>query len=335
MKFKKFFAVLSAVSMLATAAAVNVSAADDTTAPAVGGEDSAKPYSFEYKETAEGAIISNVKAAAGITEIEIPEEDNDGHAVIGVDDFAFYGCTDLATVVVPDSLKLDNIGDLAFLTSKDVLTFLAANGINDAVLSSKTEEEVEANLTKAAEAYIVNTVKFMGKNDWKGDEPELADADDVLENVAKTLNANDPAAFVKDLYTIEDTTKVVRAEDVDTLEKMSAKSYELFKAWVKTIPYVDLTVKASSEDTDAAKYAKGKALLGMKFEVSATHLIGDANQDGVVNVRDCAKIANAVAFKTVDQLPCFKCADYNEDGTVNVRDAAQLANAIATGKIAK
>lgn len=335
MKFKKFFAVLSAVSMLATAAAVNVSAADDTTAPAVGGEDSAKPYSFEYKETAEGAIISNVKSAVGITEIEIPEEDNDGHAVIGVDDFAFYGCTDLTTIVVPDSLKLDNIGDLAFLTQSDVFSILAANGINESVLTSKNEEEFELNLSKASIAYIVNTVKFMGKNDWKGNESELDAAGQVFENVAKTINVEDPAAFVQALYTLDDTTKVVRAEDEDTLEKMSAKSYELFKAWVKTIPYADLTVKASSEDTDAAKYAKGKALLGMKFEVSETHLIGDATQDGIVNVRDCAKIANAVAFKTVDKLPCFKCADYNGDGTVNVRDAAQLANAIATGKIAK
>lgn len=63
-------------------------------------------------------------------------------------------------------------------------------------------------------------------------------------------------------------------------------------------------------------------------------LLGDANLDKKVNVRDCACIANALAKGTVADLP-QKNSDYNQDGTINVRDAAALAKDIATGKIVK
>ena len=193
-------------------------------------------------------------------------------------------------------------------------------------------------------AYAANTVNFMGRNDWTGNEPELETAQTVLDNVHEKVltrcNSSDPsrAMLAKVLYNWYDLSDIVRGGDEDTLEKMSMKSYEAFVAWVKTVPYLDTTIIAY-EDSYAAEYAKGKAILGMKFESDLSyeqeheHLRGDANQDGKVNVRDCAAIANALATGTVDKLGCSQCADYNEDGTVNVRDAAQLANAIAIGAI--
>lgn len=57
-------------------------------------------------------------------------------------------------------------------------------------------------------------------------------------------------------------------------------------------------------------------------------LIGDANGDGNVNVRDCAFIAKALAKSEEDTLP--ENADYNDDGKINVRDAAALAKALAS-----
>lgn len=50
---------------------------------------------------------------------------------------------------------------------------------------------------------------------------------------------------------------------------------------------------------------------------------GDANDDKVVNARDCAYIASKLAEGLVDELP--GCSDYNGDGKVNVRDAAAIA----------
>ncbi len=61
-------------------------------------------------------------------------------------------------------------------------------------------------------------------------------------------------------------------------------------------------------------------------------LLGDANLDGKVNVRDCAYIASMLAKGAAAELP-EKEADYNQDGKVNVRDAAALASALAKGTV--
>lgn len=58
---------------------------------------------------------------------------------------------------------------------------------------------------------------------------------------------------------------------------------------------------------------------------------GDANEDGKVNVRDCAYIANMISKGQSNALPTS--ADYNDDGTCNVRDAAALARDIARGLV--
>ncbi|MGN0613676.1 MAG: dockerin type I repeat-containing protein, partial [Porcipelethomonas sp.] len=59
-------------------------------------------------------------------------------------------------------------------------------------------------------------------------------------------------------------------------------------------------------------------------------VIGDANQDGKLNVRDAAFIAQKLAQGKSGELP--KAADYNEDGNINVRDAAAIAKFLATGE---
>lgn len=59
--------------------------------------------------------------------------------------------------------------------------------------------------------------------------------------------------------------------------------------------------------------------------------LGDANCDNVLNVRDCAFIAKALAKGNADSLP--QIADYNGDGKVNVRDAAAIAQALAKGTV--
>ena len=56
-------------------------------------------------------------------------------------------------------------------------------------------------------------------------------------------------------------------------------------------------------------------------------IIGDVNEDGAVNVRDCALIASSVASGKAEALP--DTADYNKDGRKNVRDAAALSSDLA------
>lgn len=57
---------------------------------------------------------------------------------------------------------------------------------------------------------------------------------------------------------------------------------------------------------------------------------GDANGDGIMNIRDAAFIAKMLAQGKADQLP--ESADYNGDGKVNIRDAAAIAKFLVTGK---
>ncbi len=55
--------------------------------------------------------------------------------------------------------------------------------------------------------------------------------------------------------------------------------------------------------------------------------VGDANSDGIVNVRDAAFIAAKLAQGKAGALPEY--ADFNGDDVVNVRDAAAIARYLA------
>lgn len=59
----------------------------------------------------------------------------------------------------------------------------------------------------------------------------------------------------------------------------------------------------------------------------STFCIGDANMDGITDIRDAAYIASKLAENDAGSLP--ESADYNEDGKINVRDASVLAKELA------
>lgn len=56
-------------------------------------------------------------------------------------------------------------------------------------------------------------------------------------------------------------------------------------------------------------------------------LLGDANSDGTLNVRDCALIASKLSANKTADLP--KQSDFNNDNMINVRDAAAIAKKLA------
>lgn len=56
-------------------------------------------------------------------------------------------------------------------------------------------------------------------------------------------------------------------------------------------------------------------------------ILGDADLNGTLNVRDCAFIASRIAKGRANELPGN--SDYNKDGKINVRDAASIAHDIA------
>ena len=101
--------------------------------------------------------------------------------------------------------------------------------------------------------------------------------------------------------------------------------------------YIDIT-QMSAYPNNKAILAAVEAPNNIKGEVETLtdgvevlakiEQIGDANNDGTVNVRDCALIASSIANGKADSLP--DTADYNKDGKKNVRDAAAISKDLAS-----
>jgi len=62
--------------------------------------------------------------------------------------------------------------------------------------------------------------------------------------------------------------------------------------------------------------------------VNDTYIIGDANSDYSVDVRDCSYIAKMLSSNLPGMLR--DVCDYNKDGNKNVRDAAAIAQSLAS-----
>lgn len=91
----------------------------------------------------------------------------------------------------------------------------------------------------------------------------------------------------------------------------------------------DTTVSNGAENVEITN------LQGITFTVTSDYvepeyLLGDANCDGIVNVRDCALIASKLSVNLVSELPAH--SDYTQDGEINVRDAAAIARLLAEKK---
>jgi hypothetical protein len=90
---------------------------------------------------------------------------------------------------------------------------------------------------------------------------------------------------------------------------------KLFTAAVSTV--IAAAGVCSALPTDIATYADSTVL-------------GDANEDGVLNIRDAAFIANKLAG--IKAFTFSENTDYNMDGTTNIRDAAAIARHLASLK---
>jgi len=137
------------------------------------------------------------------------------------------------------------------------------------------------------------------------------------ENAAKTC-------IVPEGYEL----KVVgNGEGTMSVEKVSVNNSEIGTSAV----FYEIPVKQNEEYTISENVIKN-VTSGIEYEADAYEgnaVSGDANNDGKVNVRDCAFIATALAKGQADTLPSN--ADFNEDGKINVRDAAAIANWLANG----
>ncbi len=108
----------------------------------------------------------------------------------------------------------------------------------------------------------------------------------------------------------------VSAEEVPTTEPTEA---------------VTTTVTTVTEDTTTTTVTEITTTTVTEVTTTTTtteasvYLLGDVNEDGIVNVRDCAFIARKLAEGKANEL-LLELADFNGDGKVNVRDCSNIAN---------
>ncbi len=109
----------------------------------------------------------------------------------------------------------------------------------------------------------------------------------------------------------------------EIIENAKEKQYILSNATEKNIGVY--SVKITSE-TGIVKMVD---ICNVK-NVFSNGILGDANNDSKLNVRDCAFIASALANDKIDTIS--KNANFNKDDKINVRDAAAIANFLSKNK---
>ena len=289
--FSKFLATTAAVSMLASVTTV-VNA------------DRTEGYAFDYRKVDAGVVITKVDAAAEVSTYNIPSEitvDGTTMAVVGVDDYAFAGLDDLAVINAPASLKLEYIGNVAFMTKKSLANFVASE-----LGTEPTEEDVLI--------YIATELEYNGKTSgWTEDE--------LAEVKAKTAAKAELAGVTSDMDMVTVLVTMLQNQDEMNLGEATANKLGI---WETTLTYSDVDVIADV-DSDAAAYLKG--MVGLK---DSSGIRGDANNDGKLTVSDAAFIARTLAKQQGDTLTIY--ADYNQDGKRNVSDAASIARYLAKRK---
>ena len=293
MKITKMLAALSTAAVMAFSAAVSASAvvSPDETA-------------YLYRINPDGkAVITSVKTAESTFTIpETVEKNGKKVTVVGVDDFAFALCDNVKVINVPDSLTIEQTGNVAFLNSTSVMNFL-----DKELGSAKNTDDVIK--------YVAKKTKY--KNGKYTDE-DLAELALKVKDKIKDIDFSSAKDVVG--------KTMILLKSVDELD-ISAKNRDNYTVWLNSITYSDITL-AGSEKAPMKKYAEGRELLGMKYQVGG-FLLGDANGDGVFSVRDAAFIARTIASGKKIDVAVNPAADYNQDGTVSVRDAAAIARKLA------
>ncbi len=262
-----------------------------------------------YRITDNSAVVTDC-LTTDAQAITIPESivaDGISYTVTGVDDFAFGYCDDLSVVNVPSTLKNEFMGNIAFQTASSIVDFM-----NHELGEDATTEDVVL--------YVAEKINYKNGNYTE------ADVEEINQKLMSHLNKVDTSTA----ETLEGKVMTL----MKNIDKMGLSETTLIKfdLWIAGVPYSNMTLRGE-ENTEIHEYALGREFLGLNYEVvnsgyeTKIMYMGDANEDGKVNVRDAAYIAKVLAIRQEYILPIY--ADFNEDGDMNVRDAAALARALS------
>ena len=193
----------------------------------------------------------------------------------------------------------------------DIKAFVNDN-INDPNMVEYINGEPNVNGKISNVFEVKRLLESYVNNNGYSDKISLENSNDNAED--KCWTKDDTKVFMK----IYDYSNAADLRNPDKYSSIAQNSLESVKEFIEQSGIDENAVKIEVVEA-------GKRIMIPKVNPNAN--IGDANEDGYVNVRDCAFIANKLASGKGDTLS--NNADYNQDGKKNVRDAASLSNDLA------
>lgn len=201
-------------------------------------------------------------------------------------------------------IALDGDEPVTTTTTEPVVTTTTSTSVSTTTEETTTEKTTTSVSTTEAET--TTTTTHMAHNRPVGDctcviddTTELCPICGIPLDCKCGLDVDDPATTTTVSTSDEETTSTTITDSADST--------------------------TTSESTAENQIGAGTTT---STDTAVSNLRGDANHDGIVNVRDAAFIARALARKEADTLP--EMADFNVDGKVDVRDAAAIARHLAS-----
>ena len=294
-----------------------------------------------------------------LTSITIPD------CVTSIGNGAFYGCKSLTSITIPDSVT--SIGEGAFRNCKSLTSITIPNGVTSI---GRSAFEYCTSLTSII---IPDSVTSIGGSAFKGCDnltiygyKNTAAEEYALNNGFKFINLAEERTLT-DKATSISVSGVVNSNadlNVSKLENTYEKSVATYditlqKDGIAIQPDGAITIKIPSDVKDCkvmwlkddgtaedmnAEYIDGcyvfttNHLSVYALVQNKQYLKGDANQDGVVNVKDVTYLQ----MHLVDQLnndgsayidetnrELFNCVDMNSDGNLTILDVTEIQLYIA------
>lgn len=208
-----------------------------------------------------------------------------------------------------NEIEIDNLPIRAYVKGN---ALAVTNSVDNPKDVYKPGDVLEGTIT------VKNTLKAINNSDFEN--IKLNDSLGVLSEKDSTIDklSAGESKTISYKYTITDDD--ARAGKLTSTVDLTYGEYDLPYDFVEELAKNTFTITTEEHEV----IPDPPELVGVK---------GDANGDGVLNVRDAAFIAKALAQGKGSELPII--ADYNGDGAVNVRDAAAIAKYLASNKVAK
>lgn len=278
-------------------------------------------YEFAYKIVDNQKVVDHIEITGmlkAVSDIEIPAE-IEGHPVTVIRNYTFENCAYLKNVTIPQSITF--IGDYAFSGCKNLKNIVLPENLKTIGYGAFKGSGIESivipdSITEIDDFAFCNcsslTSITFSANMMKIPYGAFDGCTGLKEiTIPEQIVIIDEWAF--------NNCSALKSITIENSECNIVNSTSICNSYTTQANYSGIIY--GHDNSTAQDFAKEN---GYKFVSSDMEkLKGDANYDGILNVRDAACIAQKLAQHRESDLPDW--SDYNEDGTINVRDAAAIA----------